>query len=112
MNYDKPKGSVIDYDKLVRDKVPEIIKTFDRIPFTHTAEDDEYIKKLKAKLLEEVNEFINTDEEKELADILEIIYAICESKGIELAELEVTRRQKAKEKGSFKQKLILEKVEY
>jgi predicted house-cleaning noncanonical NTP pyrophosphatase (MazG superfamily) len=112
MNYDKPKGSVVDYNKLVRDKIPEVIKTFDRIPFTHTAEDTEYIEKLKAKLLEEVNEFLDTDKENELADILEIIYAICESKGIELAELEVTRRQKAKEKGSFKQKIILEKVEY
>ena len=112
MKYDKPKGSVINYNKIVRDKIPEIIKTFDRIPITHIAEDNEYIEKLKAKLLEEVTEFLESDEEKELADILEIIYAICKAKNIELAELEVARREKAKEKGSFKKKIILEKVEY
>jgi predicted house-cleaning noncanonical NTP pyrophosphatase (MazG superfamily) len=110
--YDRPKGSVIEYNKLIRDKLPEIIKSFNRKPLTHVAEDTEYAEKLKAKLLEEVNEFLETDKEKELADILEVIHAICDSKKITIEDIEKIRKERAEKRGAFKQKLILEKVEY
>ena len=100
------------YNKLVRDRIPEIIKADGKVPITFITNDEDYLQRLKDKLQEEVNEFLESDNHEELADILEIIYAICKAKNIELAELEVARREKAKEKGSFKKKIILEKVEY
>jgi predicted house-cleaning noncanonical NTP pyrophosphatase (MazG superfamily) len=47
-----------------------------------------------------------------LADILEIIYAICDFKKISKKELEKLRKKKIKERGSFKKRIILEKVKY
>ena len=68
--------------KLVRDKIPEIIKNHGKIPFTHIADNKEYWQKLKEKLKEEVDEFLKDGSEEELADILEVIYAICNLKNI------------------------------
>lgn len=98
------------YNKLVRDKIPEIIKQKSKIPITHIADDKEYWQKLKEKLLEEVDEFQKKDTKEELADILEVIYAICDLKKIDKEELEVLRKKKAKERGGFKDKIILDET--
>ena len=76
------------YNKLVRDKIPEIIKRNNQIPKTHIADDIEYWEKLKEKLQEETSEFIKDNNEDELADILEILYAICDFKNIDKNHLE------------------------
>lgn len=98
------------YNKLVRDKIPKIIKQDGSSPAIHVADDQEYWKKLKEKLKEEVGEFLKTSTEEELADILEVIYAICDFKKINRQKLELLRKKKAKKRGSFKKRIILDEV--
>ena len=94
--------------KLVRDKIPEIIKEGGRIPITHIADDKEYFQELKEKLKEEVDEFLKAENEHELADIFEVIKAICKFKNIK--NLEETRKKKEKERGGFKKRIILDNI--
>ena len=94
--------------KLVRDKIPEIMKSAGKNPTTHTASDEEYWEKLKEKLSEEVNEFLNDSSKEELADILEVINAICYFKDISMDEIEFAMQKKAEKKGIFNDKIILE----
>ncbi len=98
------------YNKLVRDKIPEIIKKNGAVPITHIASDEEYQQKLKEKLQEEVNEFIKYDTDEELADILEVVHAICDYKKIDKNKLELIRKKKAEERGGFKDKIILDET--
>jgi predicted house-cleaning noncanonical NTP pyrophosphatase (MazG superfamily) len=94
------------YNKLVRDKILEIIKKRGQIPVTHIANKKEYWQALKQKLKEEVEEFLKTPNKEELADILEMIYAICEFKKIDKKELEKLRKEKAKEEEGLKRELF------
>jgi predicted house-cleaning noncanonical NTP pyrophosphatase (MazG superfamily) len=96
------------YNKLVRDKIPEIIKSKGGIPITHIADDTEYAEKLKEKLQEEVAEFLQDEGIEELADILEVIDAICDFKNFDKEELQNVKNKKAEERGIFKSKIILE----
>lgn len=98
------------YNKLVRDKIPEIIKQKAEVPVTHIADDEEYWQKLKEKLKEEVDEFLKDGNEEELVDILEIIHAICDFKRIDEQKLELLRMNKAEERGIFKDKIILDET--
>ncbi|OGJ20033.1 hypothetical protein A3K73_03940 [Candidatus Pacearchaeota archaeon RBG_13_36_9] len=97
------------YNKLVRDKIPEIIKENGKIPKVHTASDGEYLAKLKEKLQEEVGEFLKDGNPEELADILEAIYAIKDFK-FEKEDLEAIRKSKEEERGGFKKRIILDEV--
>ena len=103
----------IPYDKLIRDRIPEIIRNDGKESATHIAEDEEYFQKLQEKLEEEVNEFLSSDENhkiEEIADILEVLYAICDVKGISQEEIEKIRFQKAQERGGFQKRIILEEI--
>lgn len=100
----------MNYNKLVRDKIPKIIKDKGMTPITHFASDEEYKQKLKDKLKEEVEEFLEDFNEEELADILEVIYALCDIFNIDKEELEKIREDKAEKRGKFKDKIILDKV--
>lgn len=98
------------YDKLVRDKIPEIIKNNGETPITHIASDEEYQQKLKAKLQEEVNEFLEDSSKEELADILEVIYALCDFYKIDKNELGQLRKDKAEKRGGFKNRIVLDET--
>lgn len=98
------------YNKLIRDKIPEIIKNKGTVPITHIASDEEYQQKLKAKLQEEVDEFLKDSNEEELADILEVIYALCDLYDIDKDKLEQLRKDKAEKRGGFKDKIILDET--
>lgn len=75
------------------------------------ADEDEYWEKLKEKLEEEVNEFLEESNTEELADILEVVYALCDHLGIDKAHLEEVRKKKAEERGGFKERIILDNVD-
>ncbi len=96
------------YDKLVRDKIPEIVRARGGQPKTHIAGQAEYWLKLKAKLGEEVAEFAASEAIEELADIWEVIDAIIEHKKFTTAEVAAAKAQKLAERGGFKRRIILE----
>ncbi len=98
------------HNKLVRDKIPEIIKQKGNVPITHIAGDEEYWEKLKKKLREEVNEFLKESSKEELADILEVVYAICDFMNVDREELESLRKKKAEQRGGFRDRIILDET--
>lgn len=98
-----------EYNKLVRDNIPKIIEQDGNIPITRILDDEEYLKELDKKLLEEVNEYLNDQNIEELADIYEVFLAILKARKIELEELENVRKAKILKKGAFEEKIYLEK---
>jgi len=95
------------YNKAIRDKIPEIIKKSGFDCNLEKLSDDEFLKKLQEKLLEEVSEYNESKSHEELADILEVIYQIAKLSGISKEQLEEIRTKKNKERGGFDQNLFL-----
>jgi len=100
--------SAIKYDKLVRDRIPEIIKEKGKECKFRIASTEEYREKLVEKLLEEVLEFIETPCVEELADIQEVVEALMNEHKWE--SLRATTQFKKITRGSFRDKIILEEV--
>lgn len=96
------------YNKLVRDLIPEIIAKKGGVSKTHIAEGEEFWAKLKEKLGEEVAEFLESESAEEIADILEVLDAILEYKGFDKEEIAAVQKKKREERGGFKKKIILE----
>ena len=94
-------------NKLVRDKIPEIIEKSGKKPVVRIMEEDEYIKALEIKLDEEVAEYHESGEIEELADVLEVIYALCEAQGYSVEQLMTVYQNKHNERGGFKKKIFL-----
>ena len=100
------------YNKLVRDKIPEEINNLEgRKANYRILEDNEYIQELDKKLFEEAHEFIEEHSVEELADLMEVIETIMETKNISHNDVEIARELKNKKKGSFKDKVYLINVE-
>ena len=99
------------YEKLVRDKIPEIINKGGNKCVIATLSDEEYCKKLEEKLFEEVNEFKSDKTVEELADILEVVYALAKNMGVSKTELEDLRLKKVNSRGGFEEKILLKWVE-
>lgn len=100
----------ITYNKLVRDKIPEIIENSGKTANTEILTDFKYIKLLDEKLTEECEEYQESKEIEELADILEVIYAISKTKGVSAEELEQIRKEKEDKRGGFLEKILLKEV--
>ena len=97
----------MEYNKLVRDGIPEIIRSKGEKAETRIASTEEYWLKLKEKLSEEVVEFQNAENIEELADILEVIDAIIAHKDFDLEEIKRIQKKKAAERGRFEKRIIL-----
>ncbi|MGW1280895.1 pyrophosphohydrolase domain-containing protein [Streptomyces tsukubensis] len=97
------------YGKLVRDRIPQIIREDGAVPVTCTAGPEEYRDRLRDKLGEEVAEFLEADDAKapeELADILEVVHALAADLGIDADQLKKIREDKASERGGFTERII------
>ena len=97
----------IRYEKLVRDKIPQMIEEEGFIPNTCALSEDEYIEALRVKLTEEVQEYLSDRDAEELADILEVVYALANAQGIPQDTLEQIRKAKADARGGFEKRLWL-----
>lgn len=99
------------YNKLVRDKIPQIIEKSGKTPVIETLSQAEYVEALDLKLQEEVGEYVESKSVEELADIEEVISAILKVRKVSKKEFEKIRIQKVKERGAFKKRLKLLSVE-
>ncbi|OUB84797.1 phosphoribosyl-ATP pyrophosphohydrolase [Bacillus thuringiensis serovar medellin] len=102
------------YNKLIRNKIPQIIKSNEKTPTTRILNEDEYIKELCKKTQEEISEYLEADTKahklEELSDLLEIINALAEHEGTTLEEINNIRKKKAEERGGFSNRVFLIEV--
>ena len=96
----------ITHNKLVRDKIPDIIKSAGKQAVTHVLTDEEYLAELDRKL----SEYQADKSLEEMADVLEVLYAIAAARGYSVEELERVRAEKAEKRGGFADKIFLEEV--
>lgn len=99
-----------DYNKLVRDKIPEIIRANGEEPVTRILTDDEYLPALISKLKEETAEFEADHSVEELADIAEVLEALATAIGQSPVAVEQARQEKAAKRGGFEQRIFLERT--
>ncbi|UOR13722.1 nucleoside triphosphate pyrophosphohydrolase [Halobacillus amylolyticus] len=103
------------YNKLVRDRIPEIIEGRGKSIRTRILNEEEYIDSLKNKLQEEVNEYLAAKDDQEaleeLADLLELIHTFTKTHGSSIEQLERIRREKCDQRGSFHNRVYLVEVE-
>ena len=97
----------MNYNKAVRDKIPEIIKKDGHECKVQTLSDSEFLSKLEEKLVEELQEYQESKSVEELADILEVIYRIAQLRGTSKEHFEEIRAKKADDKGKFENNLFL-----
>ncbi|MCA0971334.1 nucleoside triphosphate pyrophosphohydrolase [Halobacillus litoralis] len=103
------------YNKLVRDKIPDIMGTLGKTFNTRTLDEPEYVESLRNKLQEEAREYLNADNDqdalKEMADMLEVMHALVQTHHATFEELELIRQHKRNERGAFKKRVYLMDVE-
>ena len=98
------------YNKLVRDRIPEIIESSGRTCVTEILSDEDYLRMLDAKLDEELAEYHKDQNIEELAELMEVIYAAAMAQGYTPEQLEQVRREKAEKRGGFERKILLKEV--
>jgi|TARA_B100000029_G_scaffold515722_1_gene624221 predicted house-cleaning noncanonical NTP pyrophosphatase (MazG superfamily) len=99
------------YNKLIRDKIPEIMSTEGKEYSIHIASEEEYKQKLKEKLLEEASEFLKEPSLEEIGDVAEVFGAILEAFDYSVEALQHQILQKIADRGSFKDRIVLEWTE-
>jgi predicted house-cleaning noncanonical NTP pyrophosphatase (MazG superfamily) len=99
------------HNKLVRDKIPEIIEAEGKTASTRILSKEEYLEELIKKLGEEYDEFKEARNVEELADLQEVILALADALNISYEQLAKTVSMKALNRGAFKKRIFLESVE-
>ena len=94
--------------KLVRDNIPDIIRSDGKNPITRILSDEEYLYELDKKLNEEVAEYQADKSIEEMADVLEVLFAICEARGHSIEELMEVKQAKKDKRGGFKDRIYWE----
>lgn len=92
--------------KLVRDRIPEIIIADGKKPITRILDNNEYLRELDMKLNEEIAEYQADKSIEEMADVLEVLFALCEARGHSVEELMEVRNVKREKRGGFEQKIF------
>ena len=95
------------YNKVIRDKIPEIIADSGKKYSIKQLDDTSFLAELEKKLIEEVNEYSESKDVEELADLLEVIYRISELREVNSDELDEIRKDKAEKRGKFDRNLFL-----
>ncbi|MGE7633613.1 nucleoside triphosphate pyrophosphohydrolase [Bacillus paramycoides] len=102
------------YNKLIRDKIPQIINNNGKTCTTKTLSENEYIKEIYKKTQEELTEYLEAKTKphklEELADLLELVNALAEHEGTTLEEINSIRKKKAEERGGFSDRVFLIEV--
>lgn len=103
------------YHKLIRDKIPDIIKRRNATPKTSLLDATRFRKALKEKLIEEAQEVLKEEAQKnildELADVLQLTESIAKDYGIPFRIVEKKKKQKRRERGGFEKRLFLEYID-
>jgi predicted house-cleaning noncanonical NTP pyrophosphatase (MazG superfamily) len=98
------------YNKLVRDKIPQIIEASGSKCDIRIANKNEHSTLLETKLQEEVGEFLEAKNLEELADVLEVLFGLADNLGYSEEDLIRKREEKREERGGFKEGVVLKKV--
>lgn len=98
------------YNKLVRDRIPDIIRASGKICETETLSKEDYLRTIDAKLDEELAEYHQDQNIEELADLLEVIRAAAVARGYTVEDLERVRAEKAAQRGGFEKRILLKSV--
>lgn len=99
------------YNKLVRDRIPEIIEESGKECKIRILNEEKYMQMLNVKLDEELAEYHKDQNVEELADLLEVIYAAALARGYSIEQLEQIRAAKAEKRGAFQERVFLIEVE-
>ena len=100
----------IEYHKLVRDKIPEIIEKDGKTSICSVLSQQDYIAMLDQKLNEELAEYQESKSMEELADLLEVMTAVAAARGNSMEEVETIRQRKKEKRGGFEKRILLEMV--
>lgn len=98
------------YNKLVRDKIPTIITNDGKTCITRIMCEEDFIKALNSKMQEELNEYLESGDIEELADLEEVLRAILDAKNLSYDEFDSIRKRKVEKRGAFKERIFLESV--
>lgn len=98
------------YNKLVRDKIPEIISSTGKPFDIHYAKKEELLPLLETKLNEEVSEYLEAKNLEELADVMEVLIGLANTLGYSEKDLINKRNEKKEERGGFEKGIVLESV--
>ncbi len=102
------------YNKLIRDRILEIIEADGEKPYSRILNKKEYIKEIKKKTLEEAKELIKAKNKKEIVneiiDLQELIDVLISELGLTKLQIQKQQRVKNRKRGGFKKRLFLIKT--
>jgi predicted house-cleaning noncanonical NTP pyrophosphatase (MazG superfamily) len=103
------------YNKLIRDRILEIIERAGKKPYWRVLNNKEYLKEVKKKILEEAKELVKAKKRKvvidEIIDIQELIDVLALRIGLTKSQIRKQQKIKNRKRGGFKKQLFLIKTE-